>query len=167
MLLFSSALMMHRLAFTPLSGCMQHLTLAATWAEEEWGYIRNKGVAFREGVLSDMRDQVYIATLNNQPVAMFALLDHEFHPDVQAGSTRLPHARALMYVCVDKDYRGLGFGRQIVDEAKRLARQVGADLILLDTLKPNLTRMYEKQGAVEICEGRLFAEPTDVMRMGD
>ena len=59
----------------------------------------------------------------------------------------------------------LGFGRQIVNEAKRLANEAGADLILLDTLKPNLTRMYEKQGAVAVCEGRLFTEPTEVMRM--
>lgn len=96
---------------------------------------------------------------------MFALLDHEFHTKLQAGSTR-SHARALMYVCVDKDYRGLGFGRQIIDEAKRLARAEGADLILLDTLKPNLTRMYEKKSGAAVCEDRLFTEPTEVIRMG-
>jgi len=166
MLFFSSAVGQHRLTFTKLADCMEHLLLAATWAEDEWGYIRNKGVEFRKGVLSDMSNQVYIATLANQPVAMFALFDHEFDPRLQAGSQRLPHARQLSYVYVDKDYRNLGFARQIVDEAKRLARLAGADLILLDTLKPNLTHMYEKQGAVAVCEGRLFTEPTELMRMG-
>ncbi len=55
MLFFSSALMRHQLTFTLLSGCMRHLTRAATWAEEEWGYIRNRGVEFRRQVLHDMR----------------------------------------------------------------------------------------------------------------
>ena len=165
MLFFSSAVSQHRLTFTKLADCMQHLTLAATWTEGEWGYIRNLGVEARKEILTAKQNQLYIGTLANQPVAMFALFDHHFHSDLQAGSKRLPQARELMYVYVDKDYRDLGFGRQIVNEAKRLANEAGADLILLDTLKPNLTRMYEKQGAVAVCEGRLFTEPTEVMRM--
>ena len=64
------------------------------------------------------------------------------------------------------DYRGLGFGEQIIDEAKQLAKLASVNLILLDTLKPNLNRMYKKQGAVAVCEGRLFTESTEMMRMG-
>lgn len=165
MILFSTALTKHQLTFTPLSNCMAHLTLAATWTEDAWGYIRNRGVECRKEILKDLSEQLYIGTLHGQPVAMFALFDHKFHPDLIAGSRRLLHVRELMYVYVDKDYRGLGFGRQIIDEAKRLAREAGADLILLDTLKPNLNRMYEKQGAVGVCEGRLFSHPTEVMQM--
>ena len=166
MLFFTSAVGQHSLTFTKLADCMQHLSLAATWAEDEWGYIRNLGVEKRKEILSGKQDQLYIGTLANQPVAMFALFDHEFDPLLQAGSQRLPHARKLSYVYVDKDYRNLGFARQIVDEAKRLARLAGADLIVLDTLKPNLTHLYEKQGGVAVCEGRLFTEPTELMRMG-
>ena len=165
MLFFSSAVSHHRLTFTKLADCTQHLTLAATWIEGEWGYIRNLGVEARKEILTADQNQLYIATLDNQPVAMFALFDYQFHPDLQAGSNQLPRAKELMYVYVDKDYRDLGFGRQIVNEAKRLARESRANLILLDTLKPHLTRMYEKQGGVSVCEGRLFTEPTEVMRM--
>lgn len=97
MLLFSSALAKHKLTFTRLSDCMEYLPLAAKWAEDEWGYIRNKGVEYREGVMHALSHDLYIGTYAGQPVAMFALLEHE-----------LPSSRELMYVYVDKEYRGLG-----------------------------------------------------------
>ncbi len=70
-----------------------------------------------------------------------------------------------MYVYVDKEYRGLGFGKQIIEEAKRLTAMAGSDLILLDTLKPSLNRLYEKHGAKVVCEGKLYSHPTDVLSM--
>ncbi|HCC3243606.1 TPA: GNAT family N-acetyltransferase [Legionella pneumophila] len=152
MLLFSSALAKHRLTFTQLSDCMEYIPLAAKWAEDEWGYIRSKGVEYREGVMRTLSRDVYIGTYAGQPVAMFALLEHEF-----------PNSRELMYVYVDKEYRGLGFGKQVIEEAKRLTTMAGSDLILLDTLKPSLNRLYEKHGAKVICEGKLFSYPTDVL----
>lgn len=154
MLLFSSALAKHKLTFTRLNDCMKYLPLAAKWAEDEWGYIRNKGVEYREGVMYALRDDVYIGTYAGQPVAMFALLEHE-----------LPSSRELMYVYVEKEYRGLGFGKQIIEEAKRLTAAAGSDLVLLDTLKPSLNRLYEKHGAKVVCEGSLFSHPTDVLIM--
>ncbi|CZL29507.1 GNAT family N-acetyltransferase [Legionella pneumophila] len=154
MLLFSSALAKHRLTFTRLSDCMEYIPLAAKWAEDEWGYIRNKGVEYRKEVMHTLRNNLYIGAFAGQPVAMFALLEHD-----------IPHSHELMYVYVDKEYRGLGFGKQIIDEAKRLATEVGADLILLDTLKPSLNRLYEKHGANVVCEGRLFSHPTDVLAL--
>ena len=167
MLLISSSLIKHELTFTRLTDCMEYLPVTARWAEGEWGYIRNKGVEYREGVMNLMKDDVYIGTLAGQPVAMFAVFEHAFHADLTnaPGAAQLPHARELMYVYVENDYRGLGFGRQIIDEAKRLARAAGADLILLDTLKPGLNRMYEKQGAEMLCEHHLFSHGTDVFSM--
>jgi len=144
---------------------MDYVPIAAKWAEDEWGYIRNKGVEYREEVMRALSNDLYIGTFAAQPVAMFALLDHAFHPDLVKAIDGLPHARELMYVYVEKDYRGLGFGKQIIEEAKRLAVESGADLILLDTLKPNLNRLYEKYRAAVVCEGRLFSHPTDVLRM--
>ncbi|HDO9919669.1 TPA: GNAT family N-acetyltransferase [Legionella pneumophila] len=154
MLLFSSALAKHKLTFTRLSDCMEYLPLAAKWTEDEWGYIRNKGVEYREGVMHALSHDLYIGTYAGQPVAMFALLEHE-----------LPSSRELMYVYVDKEYRGLGFGKQIIEEAKRLTAMAGSDLILLDTLKPSLNRLYEKHGAKVVCEGKLYSHPTDVLSM--
>ncbi|HBI22510.1 MAG TPA: GNAT family N-acetyltransferase, partial [Legionella sp.] len=73
MLLISSSLIKHELTFTRLTDCMEHLPATARWAESEWGYIRNKGVEYREGVMNLIKDDVYIGTLAGQPVAMFAL----------------------------------------------------------------------------------------------
>ena len=155
MLLFTSSLVKHNLTFTRLADCMDHLPVAARWAEEEWGYIRNKGVDYREGVMDALQENVFIGIFADQPVAMFALLEHDSHEN----------ALELMYVYVDKNCRGLGFGNQIIKEAKRLAANKGAELILLETLKPNLDRMYEKHGAQVICEGRLFSHSTELLRI--
>ncbi|KTD03718.1 putative Acyl-CoA N-acyltransferase [Legionella geestiana] len=154
MLLFSSAGIKHQLDFVRLSEHREYLPLAAKWAEDEWGYIRNKGIEYRTEVLAALAHNVYIGTFANQPVVMFALLEHE-----------LPHSKELMYVYVDKNYRGLGFAKQIIEEAKRLTVEAECSLILLDTLKPNLNHMYEKYGAKVVCEGKLFAHPTDVLSM--
>jgi len=50
----------------------------------------------------------------------------------------------------------------LIDEAKRLGREMGAERVQLDTLKPGLNRMYEKQGAEQLCEHHLFSHNTDV-----
>ena len=147
MLLFSSALIKHRLTFTNLSECLDNVPLAAKWTEDEWGYIRNKGVEYRKGLMRDLSDEIYIGTLAGIPVAMFALRPHSFHKDLVGPTRKLSPAYELSYVYVEKDYRGLGFGKQIIEEAKRFAVKSGAHLILLDTLKPNLNRFYEKHGA--------------------
>ncbi|KTD09307.1 GNAT family N-acetyltransferase [Legionella jamestowniensis] len=165
MLLFSSALTKHKLTFTKLSDCMDYVPIAAKWAEDEWGYIRNKGIDYRAEVMRTLKDNVYIGTFAGQPVAMFALLDHSFNADLVKTTDNLTHARELMYVYVEKDCRGLGFGKQIIEKAKRLAAELGSDLILLDTLKPSLNGLYKKHGAEVVCEGQLFSHPTDVLRI--
>jgi GNAT superfamily N-acetyltransferase len=154
MLLISSShpLLKHQLTFIRLSDCMSFLPVVARWAEDEWGYIRNKGVVYREGVFDSIKNDVYIGIYAGQPVAMFALVSHV-----------LPDVRELTYVYVNKDYRGFGFGRQIIDTAKHLTRELGAAHIQLDTLKPGLNRMYEKQGAKILCEHHLFSHTTDVL----
>lgn len=165
MLLFSSALVRHKLTFTKLSARMDYVPVAAKWTEGEWGYIRNKGIEYREAVMRALRDNVYIGTYAGLPVAMFALLDHEFPGELAGAAGRLPHAIELMYVYVEKDYRGFGFGKQVIEEAKHIAAESGANFILLDTLKPGLNRLYEKHGAALVCESALFSHATDVLKM--
>ncbi|WP_131783526.1 GNAT family N-acetyltransferase [Legionella gresilensis] len=160
MLLFSSALKKHKITFKTLNNCMEYVPLAAKWAEDEWGYIRNKGVEYREELMRNLSSKVYIGLFAGQPVAMFALIDRNFDE-----STGASFAQELMYVYVDKNYRGLGFGKQIIDQAKQVTTQLGANLIVLDTLKPSLNRFYENQGAKIVCEGELFSHPTEVLRI--
>lgn len=90
-------------------------------------------------------------------------LDHSFHKDLVRATNKLPHAYELMYVYVEKEYRGFGFGKQTLEKAKKLSEASDANLILLDTLKPNLNKFYEKHGAQVVCEGKLFSHPTDVL----
>jgi GNAT superfamily N-acetyltransferase len=164
MLFFTTAAKNHKLVFTKLSDCMQHLHIIAEWAENEWGYIRNKGVEFRKEVFTQLSSNIYVGTFNDQPVAMFALIDKPFSKSLKT-SFPLPSAFELTYVFVKKDYRGLGFSNQIINETKSLSLNDGKNLILLDTLKPGLNRMYEKHGAKIICENELFSHSTDVLRM--
>lgn len=163
MLLFSAALSKHKLKFVRLSQCPEHIPLAAKWAEDEWGYIRNKGVEYRKDVLSGMKEYVYIGTLQNQPVAMFVLYEKKMCPEFNVGKHKAPLISELMYVYVDKPYRGLGFGQQIITAAKKQTKLVESEFILLDTLKPGLNRFYEKNGAKVIAENQLFLHPTDVL----
>lgn len=155
----------HNLTFKRLSNCLECAPVAAKWAEDEWGYIRNKGVDFREQLLRGISDQVYIGFYAGQPVAMFALLPYHYDSELSKESKKLTKAVELMYVYVDEKVRGLGFGHQIVNQAKLVAKESAAQLIYFDTLKQSLNKFYENQGAKVVCEGRLFSEPTDVFRM--
>lgn len=158
---FTSAKHRHRLTFVKLAAHMAYLDIAAEWAEGEWGYIRNKGVKYRKGVLTDLKDCTYIGLFGGQPVALFVLFDKKISPELSVRGK----VSELMYVYVDKPCRDLGFGRQIVDEAKFIARISGSDCITFDTLKTKLNPFYERAGAKVIAEGKLFSEPTDVLMM--
>ncbi|KTD53441.1 putative Acyl-CoA N-acyltransferase [Legionella santicrucis] len=159
MLFFSTA--RHPLVFRKLSECPELLPIAARWAEEEWGYIRNKGLDYRMEVLTALKEETYIGTFNGQPVAMFALFNDP--AEVSEKKFKPFHSYELMYVYVDKDYRSLGFGKQIVQKAKEIARTSNVESIVLDTLKPSLNGFYKNHGAEVVCEGGLFSHPTDVL----
>jgi len=159
MKLFSSALAKHTLTFVRLSDCIEYLAILAKWAEDEWGYLSNKCVEYREITLHEMSDDLYVGIYAGQPVSMFVLLDKEFT------NNRDLVAKELGYIYVEEKYRGLGFSKQIIDEAKRLSIKAGANLILLNTLKPGLNKLYEKHGAKVICEDRCFSHELDALRI--
>ena len=150
-----------RLTFVKLAAHMEYLDIASEWAEGEWGYIRNKGVEYRKGVLTNLNDCTYIGLFGGQPVALFVLFDKKMEPELSVRGK----VSELMYVYVDKPYRDLGFGRQIVDEARLIARASGSDCITFDTHKTKLNSFYERSGAKVIAEGKLYSEPTDVLMM--
>lgn len=157
MLFFTTAMKNHTLTFVKLSDCMDDLETAAKWAEEEWGYLRNHpGLEFRKNLFQEKFQSIlYISFYNEQPVAMFSLENHK---------DPLLKTCKLSYVYVQQEYRGLGFGKQIIDKAKSLASDEKA-CIVLDTLKPGLNALYMKHGARLVCESRLLGEPLEVFRM--
>jgi diamine N-acetyltransferase len=95
---------------------------------------------------------------------MFGLFNHPLHPQL-ATTIDSPKACGLMYVYVKNEYRGLGFGKQVIEKAKELASNTGAKLILLDTLKPSLNGLYKGEGAEVVCEGGLYSHGTDILRV--
>lgn len=163
MLLFKAFHAKNKLVFTKLSDCIDEVSTAAKWAEKEWGYIRNKGIEFREEIMRNLSEHVYIGFYADIPVAMFALLPHQFDTILSTESHPPLKTFELMYVYVEEQFRGFGFGYQIINKAKNLALIANADLILLETLKPKLNRMYEKYGAKEICESNLYSHTTNVL----
>ena len=154
-----------KLEFVKLSDHPEYIPVAAQWVEDEWCYIRNKGVVERGKIIQKIQDDFYIGLYGNRPRAMFALLDHLIDLGLPGSIRALPKAKQLMYVYVSEEVRGLGFGRQIIEKAKRLALETGSDVIVLDTLKSKLNRMYEQQGARVVCQHHLFSHPTDVLMM--
>ena len=110
-------------------------------------------------MLASLKDHTYIGLYAGQPVAMFVLFDKTMDPALRTKVSE------LTYVYVDKRCRDLGFGQQVVTEAKRIAIASGNTCIMLDTLKPRLDRFYEKQGASVVAEGQLFSHPTEVLAM--
>mgnify|MGYP003637668897 FL=1 len=53
-----------KLTFKKLSDCPEHLELASKWTEDEWGYIRNKGVEFRTQVIDSIKNKFYIGFIH-------------------------------------------------------------------------------------------------------
>ncbi|GEM_PF-6874335 len=154
---FSPTLKVHK-----LSGHAEEklwLTQAAAWAEEKWGYIRNyPGITERIKIITKLKENFYIVTYDKQPVGMFALLDYKALESKQA-------IKELMYLYVDKSFRNMGIGSQMIKIAKGIAKQQGCESIVFDTLTPSLNGFYKKQGAKVICEGQLLGHPTTVLRM--
>jgi putative acetyltransferase len=63
-----------------------------------------------------------------------------------------PNACEMKRLYVPGGYRGLGLGRQLVDQTLHLARAAGFDSMLLDTLREMETAraLYQEAGFVEI-----------------
>lgn len=63
-----------------------------------------------------------------------------------------PNACEMKRLYVRDVFRGLGLGRQLVDQTMQLARQAGFDSMLLDTLREMETAraLYQEAGFVEI-----------------
>jgi diamine N-acetyltransferase len=177
--LFSSAKKKHRLEFVPLSECHEnkdkYIALVTHWFTSEWGYIHDKNkpddevIKNRKEHLEANAEKIYLAFLNKQPVGAFRLEYKKFDPELIASQQRKGLENKLKtseiwFVYVDKHFRNLGFGSQMVKEIKRLSKDdMKAGLVLLETLKPGLNRLYENEKAKVLCENQLDCYPTDVL----
>ncbi len=178
MLLFSSAkpkLVFKKLSeFTDGLHFSEYLCLVTSWFTDEWGYIHDKGktrdeaITDRKVYLAENADKIHLAFYGDFIVGAFRIGYKEFDDSLLLSQSRTgrPELKTseIWFIYVDPTYRGLGAGRQMVVEIKRLSKEeLGASLILLDTLKPGLNHLYMTEGAKSICESRIDCEPTDVL----
>ncbi len=154
-----------------LASIPSEVFVLAKWAEDQWGYIRNKGVEYRESVFANYASnhdsqlpQCWVAAVDSfrgeglkKPIGMVVLLEGD--KNVFSGE----HFVEMMYMYVDAPYRAHNVGTMLVQKAMQVAESMQIKTILFDTLSPSLHKFYQKVGAKRIGEdwdnGRLFGEP--------
>lgn len=134
-----------------LAECPQYFEQAVAWAEFSWGYLENKHYTAREHIRL-ISDNFYIATygMGRTAIGMFALQTHTILKNTEYEENK--NTKILTYVHIDENYRRMGVGSCLIELAKDLALQNGADVILLETLKTSLNKFYEFHGAKVICD---------------
>lgn len=144
-----------------MSENLKYLKQAAIWGESKWGYLRNfPGLKFRIKDINEIKDHFYIVTYGDHAVGMFAVLGGKKIAD---WSNKSFPSKELEYVYVDEPFRGLGIGKKIIQEAKKIAHAKEEHVILLQTLNPNLNSFYKKHGAKEVGEQKFLEIPTEVL----
>lgn len=134
----------HSLSFVVLSENLQFYDLAVDWL---FDMLKHMGSCTREGLyarLEKVQDVLYLGLLNGQPVAMFGLKDYELDTQLKK---YLPTPKWLFAVYVDKPYRGMGFFKQIMNEAKQKLLALNAGMALFDVILPKRLAIYERAGA--------------------
>jgi GNAT superfamily N-acetyltransferase len=145
------------------------LQLAAEWHHDKWGHIHSPGRKLgKQADVEERKKHIINLTQNPHhfyivscrimgkptPVGMFALKAHNSFLE-KITITELDD------VYIDRRFRALGLGGNIIKSAKIIATEKGYSSIILDTLNPNLNRFYEKNGARCVAEGRCNGFPTE------
>ena len=157
--------------FLRLEDLQETIPIITRWAENEWGYIRNMGIEYRENIFREFIKEentclpiCYVAVIdgsyNNstkRPVGMFVL------EESKGEFLERQSAVELTYVYVDSPFRYRGIGALIVQKAVEVVRGYAKNIIVFETLRPSLNRFYERLGAKRIRgdwdDVKLFNEP--------
>jgi len=152
------------------------LQQAAEWAETKWGYMRNfPGNVERINLLLEIKQFFYLAIYeaqdkNQHLVGTFALTPDKVDLEQEkkflqsknyVSLLKNEKAVSLKYVYVHDNFRDFGFGTQILNQAKQIAKKDHA-LMTAHLLTPNVHGFYAKRDAVfkaEIAETRAHEEP--------
>ena len=181
MLLFSS--IKPSLKFTKLNEITdaalfaKYLELVTIWFTDEWGYIHDKNktreqaIEDRKEYLEESADKIYLVFYGALVVGAFRIEYKEFENElinsqIRKGLRDELQTSEIWFIYVASTYRSLGAGRQIVQEIKRLSKtEMGASMVLLETLRPSLNHLYRIEDAELVCENHLDSKPTDVLRI--
>lgn len=100
-------------------------------------------------------DDFYIASINNNPVGCFALIDYDptFWPDVAKGTSLFIHKLAVKR-CGSKQ----GVSKALIDFAKTQAVKLGINEVRLDThqFRTKVRAIYEHEGFICVGEKCLY-----------
>lgn len=172
MLLNSSPIYKYKLDFFQLTQKMEFLPLVKEWIYNKWGYTRTEAewgdfLTETDPLLIDL----YVGLYAGLPMAIFALIPTPFcKTEEQEHIDYMYHQ--LAYVYVDEKYRGLGFGKQIMEVATRISKEMSysfldktyqAQYVALDTATPLLNYFYIKYGAKFVCEHSLSSQSVDAL----
>lgn len=154
---FSHKLKVVRLSEENTEDCLNQVS---EWIEKKWGYLRDyPGLEKRKDMTKLIADELYVLKYSGQPIGMFRLANYE-------SDYRKTLTKELTHVYIAESFRGLGIGGRLVEIAKKMARLQGANLIVLDTLTPNLNKFYEKHGATQVCESKFLGAPATLLKIG-
>lgn len=135
----------------------------AEWIENKWGYVRGyPGMEFRRASLARIAEYMHVITYGDTLVGCFALIDTEATPDQLRHDIR---SKELMFVYIDEQFRGLGIGKQMIETAKNICRAQGKNMLVLDTLNPNLNHFYERCGATVVTDALFTVNHDDQLRI--
>lgn len=164
----------------------KYLALVTQWFTDEWGYIHDKNkpskeeaIADRKKYLEENKEKLNLVFYDNIMVGAFRFENKPIDQEITGASKRKDgqtnsdsqnektwqdklKTNEIWFIYVDPSARGLGVGRQIIKEIKQLSKDAKFGMVFLETLKPNLNRLYASEGAKLIAEGRLDDNPTDV-----
>ncbi|MDP3268628.1 MAG: GNAT family N-acetyltransferase [Legionella sp.] len=142
----------------------------STWFTKEWGYIHDKNISDEQaiekriGTIRNNAENIVLAFYGNQVVGAFRLELKEF--DEKLKKNDQDTMSEVWFIYVDPTFRGLGVGRQIVQEIKRVAKdEMKASMVLLETLKPGLNHLYLSEEGKIVCDNSLDSNPTDMIRL--
>jgi len=119
--------------------------------------VEEKSEGVTSAILDGLREHIEktVGGLENQPLSV-TLRDGETLLGGLIGATYFGWL-FIQYFWIDEQYRGKGFGKQLLDAAENEARRRGARNVFLDTLSLQAPEFYKKYGYREY--GRLDAFP--------
>lgn len=147
---------------SPLTKNNDWLELVLQWSQEESSGLLAAGEAELQSI-RDLQHCFYVVEFGvgplRQAVGMFALFDAKLDPEIleHSGNNHLGNMKDLDYFYIIPGLRGQGIGNIVIQHAKAVAKNLGADLIVFDTLNPHLNSFYERNGAKIISDSRFIA----------
>lgn len=94
-------------------------------------------------------NEYYIAMTNNQPIASVILRETERNQSWQSVDGSTPQkALYIHWLCVDRNFAGLGLSKEMIEFAQKQAKEKGYKLLRLDTDadEPKLCHLYQHLG---------------------